>query len=129
MPIKVLKKERFTFIAYKRENFSDFIELKKTVDGLASPEHTADIAIDFTPCMTILENEMALIASTIKTLLTTKRCLRLIIKAADLKKLQANHMMRFENVKVYETHRALLSDINRTKGTNRSEGAKEEENK
>jgi hypothetical protein len=129
MPIKTLAKDRFAFIAYKRENFSDFIELKKTVDGLISQEHTSDIAIDFTPCISILENEMALIASTIKTLLTTKRCLRLIIKEADQKKLRANHMLSLGNVKAYENHGAFLGDINRTAGADRDEGTGEEENK
>jgi hypothetical protein len=129
MSIKTLTKDRFTFIAYKRENFGDYVELKKTVDGLTSQEHTSDIAIDFTPCISILENEMAIIASTIKKLLPTKRCLHLITKEADLKKLRQNHIMSFENVKVYENHSEFLNDVNRTEGTNRDAGAGEEGNK
>jgi hypothetical protein len=79
--------------------------------------------------MTIMENEIALIAPTIKTILPTRRRLRLIIKEADLKKLRANHMLSLGNVKVYENHGEFLSDINRAAGIDPAAGAEEEDNK
>jgi flagellar hook-associated protein FlgK len=119
MSIKTLAKDRFALIAYKRENFGDFVEFKKALDEIVSQKQAMDIALDFTPCPTIMENEMALIASTIKSLLASHRCLRLIVNAASLKKLQQNHMLSMGNVKVYENHASFLSDINSAAATSK----------
>jgi hypothetical protein len=109
MPVKVLKKITFVYIAYHRSGPEDFPVFRRAVvDALKKNASFQDIVVDLTPNSSLDSQEKNLLTNAASVLSGTRRRLHLIVRAGVS---SFAEQMFSENARIYDSHQALIESL------------------
>jgi hypothetical protein len=111
MPFKVLEKETFVYIAYKRDKSSDFNVYRNALEQF-SKDDTRDIVVDFTRSEIVTEGEIAVLVMVLKQIQGTSRQLRIIAPSDLYNRFELRNLHKANNILLYNNHQTLLQSIN-----------------
>jgi hypothetical protein len=115
MPLKMLRKPGFYYIAYCRRDIDDFVEFKTTLDVLSKKDaQERDIIVDLTRGDSLSDGEFSVLANVIKKLLGTKRFLRVVVNEAIKAKLESTNLLLAGNGAVYGNHIELFESLSQS---------------
>jgi hypothetical protein len=113
MPLKILKKSGFYYVAYFRKDIHDFIEFRTILETF-SKSHTMDqdIVIDLTIDNSMTDGEITVLANVIKRFQGSKRTLWIVTRDAIKSKLDGLNLFKAGNVMLFADHISLFESLN-----------------
>jgi hypothetical protein len=114
MPVKVLEKVTFVYIAYHRQGGEDFAVFRRAVvNALKKNASFQDIVVDLTPNDSIDSQEKNLLTNAASVLAGTRRLLHLIARAEVSSVLEP---IPSENARLYDSHQTLIESLKGNEG-------------
>lgn len=111
MPFKILEKDSFVYIAYKRDKSDDFTVYRDSLEQF-SKDDSRDIVVDFTCSEILTEGEMGVIVTVLKHMQGTSRQLRIIAPSDLYDRFELRNLHKANNILLYKNHQTLLQSIN-----------------
>ena len=114
MPLKVLKKPGFYYVAYYRKEIDDFVDFRIMLETLSKPDTMdRDIIVDLTKSTTVTDGEFTILANVVKRFQGTKRTLRIVTNNAIKNKFDTTNLFKVGNVELHADHIALFESLSR----------------
>ncbi len=115
MPLKILKKPGFYYVAYNRKEIENFVEFRTMLETLSKPDtRDRDIIVDLTKGTLITDGEFAVLANVVKRFRDTKRTLRIVASDGTKARFDATNLFKAGNVEIHFHHISLFESLNRS---------------
>jgi anti-anti-sigma regulatory factor len=114
MPVKLIKKPGFAYVAYCRKSPKDFVDFKSELLNFAkAKENSDDIVVDITKSDSFNEGDIGVLAGVLQALHGTKQTLRLIMSPPIYKKMESINLLKAKNIVGYDNYKDLIVDLNK----------------
>jgi hypothetical protein len=115
MPLKVLKKPGFYYVAYYRKEIDDFVGFRTMLETLSKTDTLdRDIIVDLTKGTTVTDGEFTILANVVKRFQGTKRTLRIVTNDEIKAKIDSTNMLKAGNVEIHSHHISLFESLGRS---------------
>ncbi|MGB7569137.1 MAG: hypothetical protein WBM07_14855 [Chitinivibrionales bacterium] len=115
MPVKLIKKPGFAYVAYCRKSPKDFVDFKSELFNFAKAKgNSDDIVVDITKSGSFNEGDIGVLVGVLQALHGTKRTLRLIMSPPIYKKMESINLFKVKNIVGYDNYKDFMDDVNKT---------------
>ena len=112
MPIKILEKASFIYIAYSRKTPGDFLALRKDIVSCATVSKNKDIVLDLMNDDTIGDGEILLLTNIAREFSGSSRKIWVLAPQAVQQKLEKQDLFKTGNAVGFENRDELLKNLN-----------------
>ena len=111
MPLRILEKTNYIYIAYNRKSFRDFLELKRTVEEILQKiGEYRNIVIDFTISPPLTEWEASLISNIGNRFKETRRFLKIVADESKKVQIESTIISKSDNISFHTDPLSLFRD-------------------